>query len=259
MSRFLFVTDLDNTLVGDREALTALNDQLTQHRETHGTVIVYATGRSLTLFNELQAEQSLIEPDFRVLAVGTEIYPQGSHTPEPSWSEQLAQSWNRDQVVAIAAHFSDLVFQPDSEQTPFKVSFFLTPEAAAEVLPQFESALQQQGLEVQLIYSSNVDLDVLPRRSNKGAAINFLQAKLGIPPEQTVVCGDSGNDLSMFQMVKAKGIIVGNARSELLDWHHSNPGSDATRSELPVRYLATAHCSGGILEGLQHFGFLPER
>jgi len=40
---FLFVTDLDNTLVGDDQALAELNRQLSQHRTEHGTKIVYAT------------------------------------------------------------------------------------------------------------------------------------------------------------------------------------------------------------------------
>jgi sucrose-6-phosphatase len=256
VTKFLFVTDLDNTLVGDKAALMVLNDHLSQHRQQHGTVITYATGRSLTLFNQLSIEQSLLEPDFRVLSVGTEIYVQGSNTPDLTWAEQLAQNWHRDQVMAIAAHFADLVPQPATEQTPFKVSFFLTPEAATEVLPALESAFQQQGLEAQLVYSSNVDLDILPRRSNKGAAINFLQGKLGFAPEETVVCGDSGNDLSLFQLVKAKGIIVGNAQPELLDWHYENLSNLPENSQNGQRYLTQAHCSGGILEGLRHFGFL---
>lgn len=254
MGKFLFVTDLDNTLVGDDQALAVLNHQLDQHRQAHGTVIVYATGRSLTLFNELKSEKPLIEPDFRVLSVGTEIYRRGSDTPESHWTEQLSQNWDRERVVAIAAHFADLVPQAPSEQAPFKVSFHLTAEAAVEVLPRLETALQQQGLDVQLIYSSNIDLDILPQRSNKGAAINFLQQQLAIEPAHTVVCGDSGNDLSMFQQVQAKGIIVGNAQAELLDWHHDNP---IAAFDLPVRYVASAHCAAGILEGLRHFGFLP--
>jgi sucrose-6-phosphatase len=255
VTKFLFVTDLDGTFVGDDAALALLSHQLDQHRQTYGTVIVYATGRSLTLFEELNQEKSLLEPDFRVLSVGTEIYPQGSNTPDPGWSDHLSQGWDRSRVEAIAAEFSDLVPQPPSEQTPYKVSFLLTPDAAAKVLPQLRSALQQQGLETQLIYSSNVDLDILPQQSNKGAAVVFLQQKLGIAPAQTVVCGDSGNDLSMFQQVEAKGIIVGNAQPELLNWHHDH-SANPDASGYKHRYLSQARCAAGILEGLRHFGFL---
>lgn len=252
MSRFLFVTDLDNTLVGDDSALAELNQLLQQHREEHGTVIVYATGRSLPLFKLLQTERSMLEPDIRVLSVGTEIYRQGD-TPDAAWASLLSRHWDRDRVVATTAHFADLVPQAPSEQAPFKVSFHLKPEPATYVLPELEAALKDQGLEIQLIYSSNVDLDIVPVRSNKGAAVNFLQAELGIEGDRTVVCGDSGNDLSMFQLVKAKGIIVGNAQPELLDWHRENPNEV---EGVPVRYVARSHCAGGILEGLRHFGFV---
>jgi sucrose-6-phosphatase len=116
------------------------------------------------------------------------------------------------------------------------------------VLPKLEAALEAYGLEVQVIYSSGVDLDILPRTANKGAATAFLQHRLGLTSDQTVVCGDSGNDLSLFRDVRSRGVIVGNARPELLDWHHANPSRD--------RYLAQAPCAGGILEGLHYFGFL---
>ncbi len=70
--------------------------------------------------------------------------------------------------MATAAHFADLIPQPDSEQRPFKVSYFLTPEAAVEVLPQLEAALREQNLNIKLIYSSDKDLDILPRQADKG-------------------------------------------------------------------------------------------
>ncbi len=245
---FLFVTDLDNTLVGDDQALAELNCRLSQHRQEHGTKIVYATGRSLTLYRQLKAEKHLLEPDALIAAVGTEIYLNGSNIPAPAWAERLSQKWDRDLVAAASAHFADLIPQPDSEQRPFKVSFFLTQAAAVEVLPQLESLLQQQGLEIKLIYSAGLDLDILPRRTDKGVAMQFLRHQWGIDSEQTVVCGDSGNDLALFSVGEERGIIVGNAQPELLEWDKANPAS--------YHYLAQAFYAGGILEGLNHFEFL---
>lgn len=248
MTPFLFVTDLDNTLVGDDQALVELNQKLSQHRQEYGTKIVYATGRSLALFRELQAEKQLLEPDALVAAVGTEIYLNGSENSDASWSEKLSQGWNRDLIVATTAHFADLVPQPETEQRPFKVSFLLTEAIAQEVMPQLESSLQKQGLDIKLIYSTGQDLDILPRNSDKGLAVQFLRQQWGIAPEQTVVCGDSGNDIALFAVGSSRGIIVGNASSELLQWHNAN--------KVDYHYLAGAACAGGILEGLKHFGFL---
>lgn len=248
MGPFLFVSDLDNTLVGDDQALAELNRQLSQHRTEHGTKIVYATGRSPSLYRQLQTEKQLLQPDALIASVGTEIYLNGSDTPDPVWSERLSQAWDRDLVVATTAHFADLIPQPDSEQRPFKVSFFLTEAMAVEVLPQLESLLPKQGLDIKLIYSTGQDLDILPRHSDKGLAMQFLRQQWGIDPEQTVVCGDSGNDLALFSVGEERGIIVGNAQKELLKWHNANP--------VDYRYLAQANCAGGILEGLNYFRFL---
>ncbi|MEM7769110.1 MAG: sucrose-phosphate phosphatase [Cyanobacteria bacterium P01_A01_bin.37] len=246
--QFMFITDLDNTLVGDEGALAILNQKLRQHREEYGTIVVYSTGRSLTLYNELLTEQELLEPDYLVLSVGTVIYPRGSTQPDQSWNAYLSSGWNRDQVVAIASQYHDLILQPTSEQTDFKVSYFLKETVAQEMIPSLEDALAEKGLDVQIVYSSDKDLDILPKQGNKGAAVSFLQKMLNMTGDRTVVCGDSGNDLSMFQQATAKGIIVGNAKRELREWHAAQLSKDV--------YLAQAACSGGILEGLNHFGLL---
>ncbi|HEY9635752.1 MAG TPA: sucrose-phosphate phosphatase [Coleofasciculaceae cyanobacterium] len=249
VTAFLFVTDLDNTLVGDDNALKELNQQLSQHRQEYGTKIVYATGRSRSIYQQLKAEKQLLDPDALIAAVGTEIYDDDAQdTPDPAWSEKLSQGWDRDLTVATAAHFADLVAQPDSEQRPFKISYYLTEEAAVEVLPRLESQLVERGLDVKLIYSGGKDLDILPRNADKGLAVQFLQQKWGIDNTQTVVCGDSGNDVALFSVGEARGIIVGNARPELRQWYDTNPAD--------YRYLAQAYCAGGILEGLYHLGFL---
>jgi sucrose-6-phosphatase len=247
----LFVTDLDNTLIGDDTALKTLNKYLEQHRQTHGTRIVYATGRSSQLYQELKQEKPfLLEPDTLVLSVGTEIYHKGSDTLDAAWAEELSQGWDRDQVAATAAHFADLVPQSPDEQTPFKASYYLSQTVADSVLPQLKTTLQEQGLEIQLIYSSGRDLDIVPRRGNKGTAIAFLQQHWQIASQQTFICGDSGNDLSMFTLNIGHGIIVGNAQPELLQWLHENPSADC--------YLARSRYAQGILEGLQHFGLLEQ-
>ncbi len=248
MKPFLFVTDLDHTLVGDDKAYAQLQFALNQHRQEYGTKIVYATGRSPVLYQELQAEKDLSTPDALILSVGTEIYLNGSVTPDTNWSQKLNIGWHRQQILDITGDFTELVLQPESEQRPFKVSFFLNQTAAEQTLPQLETALATHGLDVKLIYSSGVDLDLVPRVSDKGQAMQFLRQQWKFVPEQTVVCGDSGNDIALFAVGQERGIIVGNARPELLEWYNTHPSEH--------HYLAKAVCAGGIIEGLKHFGFL---
>ncbi|MEH2087290.1 sucrose-phosphate phosphatase [Nostoc sp.] len=252
MKPFLFVTDLDDTLVyrtvGDDSALPELNQLLSQHRQEYGTKIVYSTGRSPVLYKELQAQKNLLQPDALVLSVGTEIYLNGTDTQDSDWAEILSPGWEREAILSVTEKYHDLVRQPDSEQRPFKVSFFLKQKASANVLPQLEAELQKYKLNVKLIYSSDIDLDIVPRTSDKGQAMQFLRQKWKFAAEQTVVCGDSGNDIALFAVGNERGIIVGNARKELLQWHNEYPAD--------YRYLAKGFCAGGIIEGLHYFGLL---
>ncbi|MEG3990186.1 sucrose-phosphate phosphatase [Microcoleus sp. S28C3] len=249
MAKFLFVTDLDYTLVGDDVALENLNRWLSEQRRTYGTVICYATGRSLPLYQQLIAEKELLEPDILVLAVGTEIYYQGSYTPDTDWTAKLLEGWNRQQVVEVGRQFPTFVLQPPVEQTPLKVSYYTKPDDLYSLLPQLETILKSQGLAIQMVdCAAGTYLDILPHRANKGLAVLFLQQRLGFTGDRTIICGDSGNDLSMFQSVPSCGIIVGNAQPEVLEWHNNSlPGK---------RYLAKSDFAAGILEGLEYFGFL---
>lgn len=249
MSQFLFVTDLDYTLVGNEEALKDLNQKLDDHRQEYGTKIVYATGRSLTLYKELTQEQALLEPDALITSVGTEIYFDSNYeSADGNWAEKLADGWNRELISEIAGKFADLVLQQESEQRLFKVSYHLTEEAAVEVLPRLKSSLENHHLKFNLIYSGSNDLDILPRYADKGLAVKFLQQKWEINSQTTVVCGDSGNDIALFKVGEERGIIVGNARPELIAWYNANLTD--------YRYLATKHYAAGILEGLQYFNFV---
>jgi sucrose-6-phosphatase len=245
--RSLLITDLDNTLVGDLAALNLLNDRFLKTRQQQEIVLVYSTGRSLTSYRRLCAKMPLLKPDVLVTSVGTEIYTDTEHLEQPSntqWSTQLQQSWDRSLVEQVAAQFKTLQPQPDPEQRPFKVSYFLDGAIAALVMAELSTMLKLKGLCCQLIYSGGKDLDILPQNADKGKAMQFVQAQFEIDDINTIACGDSGNDIALFG--QNRGIIVGNAQPELLDWHHQNPA--------PHRYLATAHFAAGILEGLAHFG-----
>lgn len=226
-----------------------LNERLHDHRAQHGTKLVYSTGRSLTSYQQLMAEKSLLPPDALITGVGTAIHYDNDYQADDRWSAILSQGWNRDQAMTIASAFADLVPQPDTEQSDFKVSFFLSEDVAVDVLSQLEERLTEAEIQFNLIYSGGQDLDILPKAANKGSAMMFLQEQWQFESDRTVVCGDSGNDLALFSYGDNRGVIVGNARPELLQWHHANPA--------PHRYLAQANCAGGILEGLKYFGFLP--
>jgi sucrose-6-phosphatase len=175
MKPFLFVTDIDNTLVGDDVALAILSQKLAQHRQQYGTKIVYATGRSLNSYTILAEEKRLLAPDAILTSVGTEIYvmPE-TEQPNSQWSAILAQGWNRSKIMEIANQFSTLQSQPESEQNPFKISYYLDHSVAETTVNQLDDALKAAGFVVNFIYSSGQDFDILPKKGNKRLAVHFL-------------------------------------------------------------------------------------
>ncbi len=248
MTQFLLATDLDNTLVGDDEALEILNLKLTHHRQKYGSKIVYVTERMLPVCRQLARVKNLLTPDALIVALGTEIYfsPEDT-TPNPQWSKILTQNWDRDRIFAITEKYSELQLQPRSEQNSWKISYYLAEWEAEKILPRLKADFRDAGWEVNLVYLAGQDLEILPKNGDKGLAVRFLQEQWQIPPELTVTCGDGLQDINLFNGAE-KAIIVGNAQLKLRQWYQKNRNDSL--------YLATGFCAEGILEGLEHFGFL---
>ncbi|WP_107666208.1 sucrose-phosphate phosphatase [Cyanothece sp. BG0011] len=248
MTDFLLVTDLDQTLIGDDRALITLNEILEENRQQKEIKLVYSTGRSLELYGQLNQEKHLLSPDALITSVGTEIYFHPiKDNFDLQWANNVSENWDQEAVFSVASHFADLVLQPLSEQTPFKVSYYLSEKIAQEVIPRLKADLAREKLETQVIYSASYALDILPKKGGKGSALQYLRKQWKIAANKTVVCGDSGNDITLFKG-EERGIIVGNAKSELLQWYDQH--------KTPFRYLAKQHCARGILEGLNYFGFI---
>ena len=238
--KFLLVTDLDNTLVGDDEATQVFNQRLQSIRSQ--ICLVYATGRSHASTCELIAEKQLLAPDYLIAGVGSEIYQDG--LLDLDWAQYLSQNWDKMAIASLAQQFKKLKPQSPQAQNPWKISYCLEPSAEnSSIIQELQQKLTASGLAAQIIFSSNRDVDILPKTSNKGNALTYLQKHLQIPSDLTLVCGDSGNDISMFEQ-DVRGVIVANAMSELLAWHRECGSKN--------HYLSRSACAGGIMEGMAY-------
>lgn len=241
MKDLLLVTDLDHTLVGDGQALACLNRTLETLRSRIS--LVYATGRSLAGARQLQQEESLLEPEGWATGVGSTLLWCGE--PDPVWDRRLQRGWDRPALAALLSDWSELTLQPASEQTPYKLSYELTtPRMGAEAHPfeqRLQAGLRQADLQARMVLSSGYQLDLLPMAAGKGAVSGYLQRKLGLQPHQVLCCGDSGNDRSMLGG-PWWGVMVGNARPELLAWWRQLRPDTLLRSH--------RHHAGAILHAL---------
>lgn len=152
-------------------------------------------------------------PDYVIGGVGTQLrrFPCGS--PAPGWETSARPAWDPSRVRSALRVIPNLKPQPAEFQSPHKASFFL-PAASGAELDEIRQLLAAEGLEVEIVYSSERDLDVLPAGMHKGGAAEFMTQMLADSCVRTIVSGDSGNDLTLFRPAFL-GVVVANAHPEL--------------------------------------------
>ena len=96
-------------------------------------------------------------------------------------------------------------------------------------------------------------MDILSASAGKLESLEFLRKTTRFSPENTIACGDSGNDIAMLEG-ENKGIIVGNAQPDLTTWYEKHSESQEHFEERVVFTKGTF--ASGILEGLGFFDVL---
>jgi sucrose-6F-phosphate phosphohydrolase len=240
----LFSSDLDGTLLGDREA--ARQFKLHWQNLDPGTrpLLCYNTGRLIDDVKQLIQSGQLPEPDYIISGVGTHIYDYTNHTVLKEFFEILEEGWDSQRVEETMMNLPlPVEKQPAHYQNAYKSSWFLS-DASEEDIQLLTEALEEAGLDTHVVYSSGRHLDILPKWANKANALRWLLRQLGIPVDTAVVAGDSGNDNAMFSLKGIHGIVVGNAQPELLKYTEA----------LPIfRAEPQATCATAVIRGLRHY------
>jgi len=237
----MLVCDIDNTLIGDQPSLKDLLDRI--HSMDGKVGFGIATGRNIDSTLKILKEWNVPTPDLLITAVGSEIHYGHQMINDEDWKKHINYRWQPAAIKKAIKKFPGLKMQAATEQLQFKISFDVDPDKVPP-MREISAHLRQHDLHVKLIYSHQAYLDVMPVRASKGLAVRYIAMKWGITPDRILVAGDSGNDEEMLKG-NTLGVVVGNHSKEL--------------SKLKGRdriYFAEKQYAGGVLEGMDYYGFL---
>lgn len=260
----LLATDLDRTLLpnGPQPESPQARAYFRKLVSLPEVTLIYVTGRDSALVREAIAYYDLPPPAHVIADVGSTIYRchASAWHPWTEWSQHISAHWPSPAIIAQRlADFPALHLQETTRQTPYKLSYTASLDTLSPaLLAAIQTTLEAAGIAANLIGSVDVMahrglLDVLPMRASKYHALIFLAQHLGIPQDDIIFAGDSGNDLPVL-ISPIAAILVRNADPEI--WHTAqkqltNPAS---------LYWAcggfkdmNGHYAAGIVEGVAHY------
>jgi HAD superfamily hydrolase (TIGR01484 family) len=240
----ILATDLDGTFLhGTAAERRAGYDFIRTHRADIG--LLYVTGRELERVVSLAADPEVPWPDHIICDVGTMAVDGQTLAPFSELAAWVDETWGdaNDRIRTLLEGEIGIRVQP---VTPaYRVSYYYEPH---RLMSSTVDRIIAAGFDC--LISDGRYLDVMPRGINKGTMLLRLLDLLALPGDRVVVCGDTLNDLSLFD-TGLTGIVVGNAEPKLLD---AVAGLDSV-------YRSRATGIAGIVEGLRHWhrlGRLPD-
>jgi sucrose-6F-phosphate phosphohydrolase len=270
IDRLLICTDLDRTLLpnGYQPESTNARPFFKKLVARPEITLAYVSGRHRSLVEQAILEYQLPIPDFVVGDVGTTIYHVDSDhewTLQTAWDLEIAKDWggkSHADLMELLADFQQLQLQEHTKQNHFKLSYYASLQIDHKgMISEIGERLSQSGVQASLVWSIDEEskvglLDVLPERATKFHAVQALMKQCDFDLDNTVFCGDSGNDIEVL-VSPIPGVLVANSQAEIQTLAHELANENGQTQKL---YLAqgnfmgmNGHYAGGMLEGIAHY------
>jgi len=234
------VSDLDQNLVGDNRSLKQLIELLRKNRKS--SYFIIATGRRLDSALKLMKKHRIPEPDVLITSSGSEIYRAPKLTADTAWARHIDYHWSPRIVRKLLSDFPGLKAQPGSEQSRFKLSYYIDPEQAD--IEEIKQLLHREEQAVFVQTAFGQFLDILPLRASKGMALRYVVEQLHIPLEAVFVAGGSGADEDMMRGNTLAAVVANRHHEEL-----------SQLVDIERIYFSRQANAAGILEALDFYDF----
>ncbi|MDH3221457.1 MAG: HAD-IIB family hydrolase [Gammaproteobacteria bacterium] len=270
LERLLICTDLDRTLIpnGSEPESSGARGHFARLAGRTQVTLAYVSGRHRDLIEDAITRYDLPVPDFVLGDVGTTIYhvgPRHDWELQPDWEQEIARDWNGlsgADLEPVLRDLPDLRLQERSRQNIHKLSYYVPIQADRDRLAgQIKYRLDSLNVSARLVWSLDDAnqvglLDLLPARASKYHAIEALMREQRLSCNETVFCGDSGNDIEALAS-PVPAVLVANSQPEVQALAQRLAAESGNANRL---YIAkgdfmglNGNYSGGMLEGIAHF------
>ena len=237
------VSDLDLNLIGDDRSLEKLLEQLRGQRTR--SYFIIATGRRLDSSLKLMKKHNIPEPDVLITSSGTEIFHAPKLTADTAWTKHIDHQWTPHIIKALLTELPGLKLQPVTEQSRFKLSYYIDPEIAD--VEEIQQILYREEQAVFMQTAFGQFLDILPLRASKGMALRYVVHQLRLDLERVFVAGGSGADEDMMR---------GNTLAAVVANRHNEELSQLV--DVERIYFSQQSFAAGILEAIDFYDFFGE-
>jgi len=256
---YVLVSDLDETLTGDKEGIRQFNKIMLANREKF--YLVYSSGRFKESILSVLEKERLIQPDVIISNMGTEIYYAPNWDIDNKWEKIIGKNWNKGEIASILSKF---YLQPQPYEKKFVIPYYIEEES---IVKKVREALKGHRVKVictrsfQLqkvikapvtstapvafsVFSDKLYLDIVPECAGKGNTAKYIRNKMSLP---IICCGDAENDENMLK-ISNYGILVGNTSIRL----------KRKLSKFFNIYLAKSYYAKGVIEGLKFYSTIKQ-
>ncbi len=241
MSVRLIAVDLDGTLIGDDLTISAGDRLAIERAMAQGVIISLVTGRLFAAARRFAEQLGLASPI--ACLQGAAIYEAKSGRLMRAWplstmvalraydfmlalgyhlqlyfgdalyvqtvDERLDEYLRRSQIEAVkVADLRALLGVSDGSRGDLlKVLGIASAADVQRDIPRLTSALGAGAASV--VMSQPTYLEVTDPQADKGSALRYIAASIGVPLSQTAAIGDSDNDVPMLRAAGASFAVAG--------------------------------------------------
>ncbi|WP_420422480.1 HAD-IIB family hydrolase [Simkania sp.] len=234
--KLCIATDLDGTFL---EGTTAEKEQFYQFlsQEKERIAVIFVTGRTLGLVKNLYQGGLNFIPDYIIADHGSVIVRGENFEYVDEIQSEIMEKWENARHDELRSLLDIQTVQKQPFNPPFCHAYYYQKDTFdMSIVPEIQS------LGFECILSHDVYLDILPSNVGKGSTLKKLIRSEGCDEKKVITCGDSLNDLPLFQS-GYKSIAVANLEPALL----------APIENMDNVYLSQHPGISGIIDGLMHY------